>query len=129
MVAPLQQQRRLAQAALGEGDANARSQLLNDTETLPDIKAQVQHSAGADPQGLARANQAIAAAEQQLEQTAHSISQRLNGAVKSSYAVSITRIYVYAFWLAILALAIVTVWLPEIPLSRHSHAEMPPVME
>jgi MFS family permease len=129
MVAPIQQQRRLAQAALGAGDANARTQLLNDPETLPEIKAQVQHSAGADPQGLVRANQAIAAAEQQVEQTAHTISQRLNGAVRVSYAVSITQIYLYAFWLAILALVIITLWLPEIPLSRHSHAETPPVVE
>jgi len=129
LVAPIQQQRLLAQAALGNGDATARMHLLNDPETLPEIKAQVQHSAGADPQGLVRVNQAIAAAEQQVEQTAHSISQRLNGAVRISYAVSITRIYMYAFWLAILALVMIILWLPEIPLSRHSHTETPPVVE
>jgi EmrB/QacA subfamily drug resistance transporter len=129
LVAPIEQQRLLAQAALGEGDAAARTQLLNGPETLPELKAQVQHSPGPDPQALVRANQAIAAAEQQVQQTAHSVSQRLNGAVRLSYAASITRIYIYAFWLAILALVTITLWLPEIPLSRHTPAETPPVVE
>jgi hypothetical protein len=129
MVAPLERQWRLAQAALGEGDATARMQLLSDSETLPEIRAQVQPSTGADPERLVRVNQAIAAAEQRVQQTAHSVSQRLNGAVRLSYSASITRIYVYAFWLGLLALVVITFWLPEIPLARHSQAEAPPVVE
>jgi EmrB/QacA subfamily drug resistance transporter len=129
LVAPIEAQRGLAQSALGEGDTTARTQLLNSPETLPEIKAQVEQSAGADPQGLAEANKAIAEAEKEVQQSAHSLGQRLSGAVRLSYAVSITRIYIYAFWLAILALVVLVLWLPEIPLARHSHTELPPVME
>ena len=49
--------------------------------------------------------------------------------MKLSYATSITRIYVYAFWLAIIALVAVTLWLPEIPLGKSNRSEAPPVFE
>jgi hypothetical protein len=129
MVAPIEKQRLLAQTALGEGDATARTQLLNSPDTLPEIKTQVQDSDGANPEGLAQVNRVITAEEQQLHQSAHDLSQRLSVAVRSAYAVSITQIYVYAFWLGIMALAVIVLWLPEIPLARHSQAEMPPVVE
>lgn len=129
MIAPIEEQRLLAQAALGEGDATARTQLLNSPETLPEIKTQVQDSKGADPEGLAQINRVITVEEQQLQQLAHDLSQRLNVAVRSAYATSITQIYVYAFWLGILALLVIALWLPEIPLAKHHHGETPPVME
>ncbi len=63
-VAPLEQQRTLAQAALGNGDAAARAQLLGSPETLPEVQAALQGSSGADAQALAQANGALDAAEQ-----------------------------------------------------------------
>lgn len=129
VLAPIEQQRTLTQAALGAGDAAARAQLVSNPATLPGIIAQLQSSPGADPQALARANSAIDAAEQQAKQTAQQIGPQVNGAVKLSYATSITRIYVYAFWLAIIALVAVTLWLPEIPLGKSNRAEAPPVFE
>ena len=64
-----------------------------------------------------------------LSQTARQIGPQVNDAVKLSYATSITRIYVYAFWLAIVALVAVTLWLPEIPLRKSNRTEMPPAFE
>jgi len=129
VLAPIEQQRTLTQAALGAGDAAARAQLVHNPETLPGIIAQLKESTGADPQALARANSAIDAAEQQAQQAALQIGPQVNAAVKLSYATSITRIYVYAFWLAIVALVAVTLWLPEIPLGKSNRAEAPPAFE
>jgi EmrB/QacA subfamily drug resistance transporter len=127
--APLEQQRTLAQAALGNGDAQARAQLLSGPETLPEVKAALQSSGGADAQALARANGAIDTAEQQARQESQQLGQTVSNAVKQSFATSVTRIYVYAFWLSVIALVAVALWLPEIPLSRGSPAEAAPVFE
>jgi MFS family permease len=129
LLAPIEQQRALAQAALGAGDPAARAQLISSPETLPEITAQLKESTGADPQALARANSAIDAAEQQAQQQAAQIGPQVDAAVKLSFATSITRIYVYAFWLAIIALVAVTLWLPEIPLGKSNRAEAPPAFE
>jgi EmrB/QacA subfamily drug resistance transporter len=126
-VVPLEQQRALTQAALGQGDAAARAQLLNSAETLPEVREQVQGSAGADPQALTRATRAIDVAEQQTRQEAQLAGQRLNDAVKLSLATSITRIYVYAIGLSMAALIAIALWLPEIPLRKGSRAEAPVV--
>jgi EmrB/QacA subfamily drug resistance transporter len=129
VLAPIEQQRTLVQAALGAGDPAARAQLEGSPDTLPEIITQLKASTGADPQALARANSAIDAAEQQAQQTARQIGPQVSAAVKLSYATSITRIYIYAFWLAIVALVVVTLWLPEIPLGTSNRAEAPPVFE
>ncbi len=128
-VAPLEQQRTLMRAALGDGDAAARAQLLNSPETLPEVRAQIQASTGADAQALARASSAIDAAEQQARQAAQRVGPSVSDAVKQSFTTSITQIYIYAFWLSIVALAVLVLWLPEIPLSKSYPAEAPPVME
>ena len=129
VLAPIEQQRILAQAALGAGDAAARAQLMNNPATLPEIIAQLKESTGADPQALARVNSAIDAAERQAQQVAQQIGPRVSDAVKLSFATSITQIYIYAFWLAIVALVAVTLWLPEIPLGKSNRAEAPPAFE
>jgi EmrB/QacA subfamily drug resistance transporter len=127
-IAPIEQQRGLVQAALGNGDAAARAQLVSSPTTLPIIKEQLQASTGADAQALARANSALDAAEQQAQQTAQGIGSRVTDAVKLSFANSITHIYYYALWLAVVALVVTTLWLPEIPLSKHNRIE-PPAFE
>ena len=129
LLAPIQQQRALAEAALGAGDAAARAQLLNSPETLAAVKAQVQATAGADPQALAQANQAIDAAEQQVRSDAQRVGQQVNTAVKASYATSVASIYFYAIWLALMALIVIALWLPEIPLSKSNAVEHSPVFE
>ena len=128
-MAPIVQQRQLAQAALGGGDANARSQLIDNPETLPAVREQAQASTGADAQALAVANQALDAAEQQARQEAQSTGQLLGQAVRQSYATSITRIYFYAVWLAVAALLAIVFWLPEIPLRKSNHSTTQPAFD
>ncbi|HJZ50253.1 MAG TPA: DHA2 family efflux MFS transporter permease subunit [Roseiflexaceae bacterium] len=125
--ASIERQRALAQAAFGQGDAQARAQLLSSPDTLPAVKELVQGSAAADTQALVQVNATLDAAEQQAGQEARELGQRLNGAVKQSFATSITSIYFYAIWLAIAALILIVLWLPEIPLRRSNRTEMPVV--
>jgi EmrB/QacA subfamily drug resistance transporter len=128
-LAPLNQQRQLAQAALGQGDAGARTQLLSSSDTLPEVREELLASTGADAQALVRASRAIDVAEQSSQQQAQALGQRVHDAVRESYAISITQIYIYAFWLSIVALVVIILWLPEIPLSRGNRPETPPVVE
>lgn len=128
-IAPIEQQRTLARAALGQGDAEARAQLLSSPATLPEIQELVQRSQGADPQALTIANSAIDDAEQQAQQQAQGVGLRVNDAVKQAYATSVTRIYFYALWLSLAALIIVALWLPEIPLRKSNRVEAPVVAE
>jgi EmrB/QacA subfamily drug resistance transporter len=125
MIAPIEQQRKLTQAALGAGDAAARAQLLSSPTTLPALKEELQSSIGADSQALARANTVIDAAEQQAREQTQSLGQRVSDAVKLSYATSVTQIYLYAIWLTGAALLLIALWLPEIPLRKSNHTEMP----
>ncbi|HEU5101458.1 MAG TPA: MDR family MFS transporter [Roseiflexaceae bacterium] len=125
----LERQRDLVQAALGAGDAQARARLLSEPDTLPVIRELVQGGTAADTQALALANAALDAAEQRAQQEGRDLGERLNGAVKLSFATSITSIYFYAIWLAITALILIVLGLPEIPLRKSNRAEMPVVVE
>src|SRR5262249_18888359 len=60
--ASIEGQRALAQAALGQGDAQARAQLLSSPDTLPAVKEMVQGSAAADTQALVQVNATLDAA-------------------------------------------------------------------
>jgi EmrB/QacA subfamily drug resistance transporter len=120
-VAPIEQQRTLTEAALS-GNPNARAQLLNNPDTLPEVKAEVASTSGNDPQALARASSALDAAEQDVRTDAARIGQEVAGAVKSSFATSVTRIYLYTIPLSAVALLVIALWLPEIPLSKARHA-------
>jgi EmrB/QacA subfamily drug resistance transporter len=127
--ATIERQRELAQAALGQGDAQARAELLNQPGTLPAVREQVQASPGRDAQALAQANAALDEAEQQAQQQGRDLGQRVNAAVKLSFATSITSIYFYAIWLAIAALILIVLGLPEIPLRKSNRSEAPVVAE
>lgn len=129
LVAPLEQQRTRVQAALGAGDAAAKTQLLSDPTTVPAIKELLQTTNGADQTALAQANTMLDSAEQQARQEAQVTGQRVNVAVKQSFTTSITRIYIYAFVLSIIALVAIVIWLPEIPLSKGRREDMPVVVE
>ncbi|MBC8160112.1 MAG: MFS transporter [Roseiflexaceae bacterium] len=128
-LAPLAQQRTLIQAALGDGDAAAREQLLSSPTTILAVREQLQGSSGADPQALARANNALDDAELQARQRAQAVTQQVDTAVKQSFTTSITRIYIYAFGLSLLALAVIALWLPEVPLSKSRSAATPVATE
>jgi hypothetical protein len=119
-VAPIEQQRTLTEAALN-GNPDARAQLLSNPKTLPEVRAEVASTSGDDPQALARVGSALDAAEQEVRADAARIGQEVAGAVKSSFATSVTRIYLYAIPLSAVALLVIALWLPEVPLSKARH--------
>jgi len=121
-IAPLEQQRTLTEAAWG-GNVDARAQLLSSPETLPEVKAEVATTSGSDPAALARASSAIDAAEQQVRGDAARIAQEVTAAVKLAYTTSVTRIYLFAIPLSAVALLVIALWLPELPLSKAQHGE------
>jgi EmrB/QacA subfamily drug resistance transporter len=123
----IQRQRDLAHAALGAGDAQARAQLLSAPDTLPVVRELVQGDTAADAQALAQIDAALDAAEQRAQQEGRDLGQRVTDAVKLSFATSITSIYFYAIWLAIAALILIVLGLPEIPLRKSNRVEMPVV--
>jgi EmrB/QacA subfamily drug resistance transporter len=129
VIAPLEQQRQLVQAALGNGDAEARQQLEADPATLPVIRDLLQQGTGSDAQALSQANAALDTAEQQARQSAQELGQRVDTAVKQSFTSSITSIYIYAFGLSLIALVVIALWLPEIPLAKGRRAEAPAPVE
>lgn len=59
---------------------------------------------------------------------AQALADRVHLATRLSFANSITQIYSYAIWLVALALLLVTVFLPELPL-RKTNSGGPPMME
>ena len=117
-IAPIERQRTLAQAALGDGDVAARQQLLGDADTLPVVQQALEATTGTDQAALARVNTALDTEEQVVREQAQAAGTRVTAAVKLSFTESITSIYFYAMFLAIAALLVVTIWLPEIPLSK-----------
>ncbi len=121
-VAPFEQQRSLLEATLN-GNAVARAQLLSSSETLPEVKEIVAGNAGSDPAALALAHSAIDAAEQAVRAEAVGIGQEVTSAVKTAYATSVTRIYLFAIPLSAVALLVIAVWLPEIPLGKGRPSE------
>jgi EmrB/QacA subfamily drug resistance transporter len=123
--APLEEQRALVQAALGDGDATAREQLLASDMTLPAITAQLEATSGADQVALAQATGALDAEEQRVRAEAESVGTRVNDAVRLSYSISVASIYFYALWLAVIAMIVTVWWLPEIPLSKGRQYQTP----
>lgn len=115
-ITPIEAQRSLAEAALS-GNADARAQLLSDPATLPEVKAAVTSTGTSDPEAFARASSAIDAAEQQARADAVRIGQDVTAAVKAAFTTSVTRIYLFAIPLSAIALLVIALWLPEIPLS------------
>jgi len=123
-LAPLEQQRSLAQAALGNGDAAARLELQRNPTTLPAVQAELEQTNGVDPAALQRVNIAIDEAEQAAHTEAVQVGPSVDTAVKLSYTASITQIYHYSFWLVMIELILIAIWLPEIPLAK-SYAPEP----
>ena len=114
-IAPIEQQRSLTEAALS-GNTEARNQLLSSAETLPEVKAAI--TTTSDPAARDRASSAIDAAEQAARTDAARVGQQITTAVKTAFATSVTRIYLFAIPLSAIALLVIALWLPEIPLGK-----------
>jgi hypothetical protein len=122
--APFDEERKLVTAALRDGDAQARATLL----ASPTVEPQLKDLLTEPSDGQAPLEQALAIvdeAQQQVTQEAQTLAGQVTSAVRISFANSITQIYFYALWLVALALVIITIWLPELPLRKTNRTEGP----
>lgn len=92
-------------------------------EQKPAIVAQAREKA------LAGALQGLDTAKADALTQGEKLGAEINGAIKQSFAASITQIYRYAIWLVIAALAIIAFLLPELPLRTTNRNDLPPAFE
>jgi MFS family permease len=122
--APFDEERRLVTAALRDGDAQARAVLLASPTVEPQLK-NLLAATSADQPLLEQALAIVDEAQQAAAQEALTLAGQVVSAVRISFANSITQIYFYALWLVALALVIITIWLPELPLRKTNRTEAP----
>jgi EmrB/QacA subfamily drug resistance transporter len=122
--APLDEERRLVTAALRDSDAQARAILLASPTVEPQLKELLAETTAGQPP-LEQALAIVDQAQQKAAQEAQTLAGQVTSAVRLSFANSITQIYFYAFWLVTVALFIIAVWLPELPLRKTNRSEAP----
>jgi EmrB/QacA subfamily drug resistance transporter len=122
--APYLVMRERVTAALRDGDGEARQALLSSDATPAALKTILADSS-AGPDRLAEALSIVEAAQEQAVETAETAGQQLSDAVKQSFAASITGIYAYSAWLSIVALVLLVLFLPELPLRTSNQKEEP----
>lgn len=118
--------------ALEEADPAAIQALLADPQTpgqlkelLPTVGAM---AAPAREQILARALAALDTAQAQALEQGRQLGAEISQALKSAFTDSITAIYRYAIWLAVLGL-LLACFLPELPLRQSQHHDPAPPVE
>ena len=127
--AQFNEQRKLVEAAIGQGDTTARATLLASPELPAQLRQVLESNTTANPQLLAQITPVLDQAEQQAREGAQQLGGQIEGAVKESFATSIASIYKYAIFLAVAALLVILFGLPELPLRKTNKSEALPVME
>lgn len=118
LIAHLESVRAQTQLALGQGDTNARAQLLADTQLSHELQNLIAGTSSADQSALQQAMSLIDSEEAALYSEAEQAAPKVERAVKEAYAASITNIYWYSATLELIVLLIIVLLLPELPLSR-----------
>lgn len=129
------QQRTLITAALQQNDPQAANALIANPQTPAQLKDVLQASVAgklspeAHEQALQGALAGLDAAEQQALNDSQRIADQIAQAIKQSFATAVTRIYWYCIWLVVIAVVVIGLLLPEIPLRTSNRPDTPPVME
>lgn len=97
--------------------------------TLQQIKASLDQQkptivAQAREQALPGALQGLNAAQVEALTRGQALGSEINGAIKQSFAPSITQIYHYVIWLVVAALVLIAVLLPELPLRTTNYTKV-----
>lgn len=129
LIAHLETVRSQAQLALGQGDANARAQLLADTQLSSELQSLIVATTTTDQAALQQALTIIDGEEAALNSEAQQAAPKIERAVKEAYSASITNIYWYSTVLEVIVLLIIILMLPELPLSREVDHTQPAMAE
>ncbi|WP_298816487.1 MDR family MFS transporter [Chloroflexus sp.] len=124
--------RDLITRALRDADPAAIAALQADPQLPDQQKAMLTMIDSLPPAARAQALERVLAQLDTAEQTARAegraIGEQISAALKDAFTRSVTTIYWYAIWLAVIGLAL-ALFIPELPLQRSYGQDLPPLME
>lgn len=113
-------ERALVMVALGQVNAQVRETLLANSTTEPALKTLLTTS---ETPELEQALGIVDQAQPQMSTQAQAVADQVTGALRLSFANSITSSYFYALWPVLAAFLLIVFWLPELPLRRSNRTE------
>ncbi|WP_322489865.1 MDR family MFS transporter [Chloroflexus sp.] len=124
--------RDLLTRALRDADPAAIAALRADPQIPDQQKAMLDMIGNLPATARAQALDRVLAQLDQAEQTARAkgraIGEQIGAALKDAFTKSVTTIYWYALWLAVIGL-VLALFIPELPLQRSYGQDLPPMME
>ncbi|MGQ9526363.1 DHA2 family efflux MFS transporter permease subunit [Chloroflexus sp.] len=124
--------RDLITRALRDADPTAIATLRSDPQLPAQQKAMLEMvetlPAAAREQALTQVLARLDEAEQTARAEGRALGQQISTALKSAFTDSVTTIYRYAVWLAVIGL-ILALFIPQLPLQRSYGQDLPPLME
>jgi EmrB/QacA subfamily drug resistance transporter len=124
--------RNLLTRALRDADPAAIAALRADPQMPDQQKAMLDMIGNLPAAARAQALDRVLAHLDQAEQTARAegrvIGEQIGAALKDAFTKSVTTIYWYAIWLAVIGLAL-ALFIPELPLKKSYGEDLPPLME
>lgn len=124
--------RDLLTRALRDADPAAIEALRADPQLPDQQKAMLDMignlPAAARAQALDRVLAQLDQAEQKARAEGRAIGEQISAALKDAFTKSVTTIYWYAIWLAVIGLAL-ALFIPELPLKQNYGEDLPPLME
>lgn len=124
--------RDLITRALRDADPAAIEALRADPQ-IPDQQKAMLGMIGSLPatarvQALDKVLAQLDEAEQTARAEGRALGEQISAALKDAFTTSVTTIYWYAIWLAVIGLAL-ALFIPELPLQRNYGQDLPPMME
>lgn len=124
--------RNLIKRALRDTDPAAIATLRSDPQLPAQQKAMLEMvetlPAAAREQALTQVLARLDEAEQTARAEGRALGQQISTALKNAFTDSVTTIYRYAVWLAVIGL-ILALFIPQLPLQRSYRQDLPPLME
>ncbi|MEJ5345046.1 MULTISPECIES: MDR family MFS transporter [Chloroflexus] len=124
--------RDLITRALRDADPAAIATLRSDPQLPAQQKAMLEMvetlPAAAREQALTQVLARLDEAEQTARAEGRALGQQISTALKNAFTDSVTTIYRYAVWLAVIGL-ILALFIPQLPLQRSYGQDLPPLME
>ncbi|MBO9320054.1 MAG: MFS transporter [Chloroflexus sp.] len=124
--------REVLSRALRDADPAAIAALRNDPQFPAQQKAMLDMISSlpvaAREQALSQVLARLDEAEQTARAEGRALGQQISAALKDAFTTSVTTIYWYAVWIALIGF-ILALFIPELPLQRSYGQDLPPMME
>ncbi len=124
--------REVLSRALRDADPAAIAALRNDPQLPAQQKAMLDMISSlpvaAREQALSQVLARLDEAEQTARAEGRALGQQISAALKDAFTTSVTTIYWYAVWIALIGF-VLALFIPELPLQRSYGQDLPPMME